>query len=87
MKQRNEQQILTAKRIHKTNHVLHLLLSVFTGGLWIPVWILTAITNQQREANEVRAIKGTHGILFYITVGILGVGTLGVTIEAIAKLF
>jgi len=35
---------------HRPNHVLHLLLSVFTLGLWIPVWILLAITNRvQRE--------------------------------------
>ena len=23
----------------KTSHVLHLLLTIFTGGLWLPVWI------------------------------------------------
>lgn len=28
-----------------TNHILHLLLSVFTFGLWIPVWIIVAIVN------------------------------------------
>ena len=32
----------TAKR-RKANHVLHLLLSIVTSGLWIPVWILIAI--------------------------------------------
>ena len=25
------------------NHVLHLLLTVFTAGLWLIVWVLTAI--------------------------------------------
>jgi cytochrome c biogenesis protein CcdA len=25
------------------NHVLHLLLSIFTAGFWIPVWIVVAI--------------------------------------------
>jgi hypothetical protein len=25
------------------NHVLHLLLSVFTGGAWIPIWILVTL--------------------------------------------
>lgn len=24
-------------------HILHLLLTVFTGGLWAPVWIIRAI--------------------------------------------
>ena len=27
----------------KTNHVLHLLLTVFTCGLWAPIWIILAI--------------------------------------------
>lgn len=26
-----------------TNHILHLLISVFTLGLWIPMWILISI--------------------------------------------
>lgn len=25
------------------NHVLHLLLTIFTGGLWLPVWIILAL--------------------------------------------
>jgi hypothetical protein len=25
-----------------TQHILHLLLTVFTGGLWAPVWIVRA---------------------------------------------
>lgn len=28
-----------------TSHVFHLLMSIITLGLWIPVWILIAITN------------------------------------------
>lgn len=27
----------------KVNHLLHLILSVLTGGLWIPVWILVSM--------------------------------------------
>lgn len=34
----------TANR-KKTNHILHLLLSIVTSGLWIPVWILIAISD------------------------------------------
>lgn len=37
---------LIAKRAdHKTAHVLHLILSVLTAGLWIPVWILVALSH------------------------------------------
>ncbi len=31
------------------NHILHLLLSVFTLGLWIPVWILLALTGGEEQ--------------------------------------
>ena len=31
------------------NHVLHLLLTVFTGGLWLPVWLLLAASGGQRR--------------------------------------
>ena len=30
---------------YKTSHVLHLLLSVFTLGIWVPVWITVALSN------------------------------------------
>ena len=30
---------------YKTSHVLHLLLSVFTLGIWVPVWIIVALSN------------------------------------------
>lgn len=29
----------------KTNNILHFLLSLFTVGFWIPVWIIVAISN------------------------------------------
>ena len=29
-----------------TNHVLHLLLSIVTCGVWLPIWILGALCNQ-----------------------------------------
>ena len=30
---------------YKTSHVLHLLLSVFTLGIWVPVWIIVTLSN------------------------------------------
>lgn len=27
----------------RINHVLHLILTIITGGLWLPIWILIAI--------------------------------------------
>jgi len=41
--------IITALQIermsYKTNHILHLLLSIVTAGFWIPIWILAYINN------------------------------------------
>lgn len=31
-----------------TSHVFHLLMSIITGGLWIPVWIIVGIRNRHR---------------------------------------
>lgn len=30
-----------------TSHILHLLLSVISAGLWVPVWIVVAISNNR----------------------------------------
>ena len=30
---------------YKTSHVLHLLLSVFTLGIWVPVWVIVTLSN------------------------------------------
>ena len=35
---------LISKR-KKTSHLLHLVLSVITGGLWVAVWIICALSN------------------------------------------
>jgi hypothetical protein len=31
-----------------TSHVLHLLLSVLTFGLWLPLWLIAALSNGSR---------------------------------------
>lgn len=41
-KQLNLQMRLQRQR---TNHILHLLLSVITGGLWVPVWLIVTLIN------------------------------------------
>lgn len=33
------------RRAHRVNHALHLVLSVVTFGLWLPVWVILAIAN------------------------------------------
>lgn len=34
------------KQRFRTNHILHLLLSIFTFGFWIPVWLLVTLSNK-----------------------------------------
>lgn len=33
----------------RPNHILHLLLSIFTLGLWIPVWVFLAVVKHERH--------------------------------------
>ena len=53
----NRDQLLAKRADHKTAHVLHLLLSVITAGLWIPIWLLVAISH----ANERKKIDKKLG--------------------------
>ena len=39
-----EASVLLSKK-KNTSHVLHLLLSVFTAGLWIIIWLIVAASN------------------------------------------
>lgn len=42
----------------KTNHILHLLLSVVTVGWWVPVWLLVSANNAiERGRTERRITK------------------------------
>ena len=36
-------QLLSKKK--STSHVLHLILSIVTVGLWVPVWIIVTLSN------------------------------------------
>lgn len=43
-----ETQKAKAEKSTGTNHILHLLLSIITAGIWIPVWILMAFNFDTR---------------------------------------
>ena len=55
-----DQQLLLAKyNNYKTNHVLHLILSVLTVGFWIPIWALCGLSNaNERKKIEQKLRKG-----------------------------
>jgi len=37
--------LLAKRQDHKTAHVLHFLMSLVTGGLWLPIWLLIALNH------------------------------------------
>jgi len=41
----NQSQLMAKRSDHKTAHLLHLVLSVITVGMWVPVWILVTISH------------------------------------------
>lgn len=69
---------------HKTNHILHLLLSIVTAGLWIPVWIIIAAVNSNR-ANPVTFTGSTKDLVVRAAIA-LGVIILIFLIVGIASL-
>ena len=40
----NAAKLLAKRQDHKTAQVLHFLMSLVTGGLWLPVWLLIALS-------------------------------------------
>lgn len=45
------------QKIKRTSHVLHLILSVVTLGLWLFVWPIVALSNGLENAKTNRAIN------------------------------
>lgn len=46
-----------------TNHILHLLLTVFTAGLWAPVWLFVSVSNGNARARvEAPALRARAGL-------------------------
>jgi hypothetical protein len=41
----------------KTNHILHLLLSILTGGLWLVIWVAVSLSNSSERAKVNKQIN------------------------------
>tara|TARA_R110000765_G_scaffold244631_5_gene346860 strand:+ start:2347 stop:2538 length:192 start_codon:yes stop_codon:yes gene_type:complete len=57
--------VLLEMRKKKTMHILHLLLTLLTSGLWIPVWIIRAIINSSDNKDidrKINAIMAADGV-------------------------
>jgi hypothetical protein len=41
--------IAVIRRGGKVNHILHLILSILTAGIWLFVWLLLVLTNKRQR--------------------------------------
>jgi hypothetical protein len=42
----------------QTNHLLHLILSLLTFGLWTPIWIIVGWSNSRTRETPIRRAQG-----------------------------
>lgn len=54
----NRDQLIAKRADYKTAHILHLILSILTGGLWVVVWLIVAISNASQRASIDRQLAG-----------------------------
>jgi hypothetical protein len=47
----NEKLFVLTTQKKKTNHILHVIMTVLTGGLWLVVWGLTMRSNDSHNKN------------------------------------
>jgi len=55
---------------YDTSHVLHLLLSLLSAGIWIPVWFLVAQRNASKRASIINE-TGTFSKVFMILIAVV----------------
>lgn len=51
----------TPHEVTGPNHMRHLLVTVFTAGLWFPVWLFRALTVKNKNCRECGKRKGLLG--------------------------
>jgi len=62
---------------YDTNHVLHLLISLLTAVLWLPVWFLVAQRNASKRAsiiNETSLFSRVFMIVVVMAAVLIGIG-------------
>lgn len=63
----NEKLFVLTTQKKKTNHILHVIMTVLTGGLWLIVWGLTMRSN---DAHNKKLDKQINQIMLYKTQGL-----------------
>ena len=56
----SEQHLIAKRADYQTSHVMHLILSILTVGLWVPIWILCAISNSLERSKIDRKLMRTE---------------------------
>ena len=51
---------------YRTNHILHIILSILTGGLWLGIYLFMTIHNASKRSEIERRIKKLvrHGLAY-----------------------
>ena len=47
---------------YRTNHLLHLILSIFTAGMWVPMWLLVTLSNAIERYRIIRKLNKLAGV-------------------------
>lgn len=68
----NEQLFVLTTQKKNTNHILHVIMTVLTGGLWLIVWGLTMRSNDSHNKNLDKQI---NQIMLYKSQGLSDVDT------------
>lgn len=53
--------MLARRNDYRTSHVLHLLLSILTVGIWVPVWLLVTLSNAIERRKIDYRLRKAHG--------------------------
>lgn len=68
----NEKLFILESQKKKTNHILHLILSIVTGGLWLVIWLLVGMSNSSHNS---RLLGEMNHIMNYKAQGMSDVDT------------
>ena len=68
----NEKLFVLTTQKKKTNHILHVIMTVLTGGLWLLVW---GITMRSKDSRNRKLDKQINQIMHYKTQGLSDTGT------------
>lgn len=82
-------------RVHRpsTNHVLHLLLTFLSAGLWLPIWLLSCVSVGGWKCSECgkttsrvsRAIRGAVAVVGIVFIGLVSIGLIGLGVQKMTQ--